>query len=167
MPPPGSRGADRTPSARMACIGPIPVGGQIIQLFTRKRPDFGRVQGSGLTCRLLVTIARSPSINAKTRPLFPAPYDRNAAVNQDLAVALVSDMLLTALFVAMPILGVALGVGLLISILQVVTQIQEMTLTFVPKILAVVAVLLVFGQWMLTSLTNYATALISNIPSYF
>ncbi len=88
-------------------------------------------------------------------------------MNQDLAVALSNDMLLTALTLSMPILGVALGVGLLISIFQVVTQIQEMTLTFVPKILAVGAVLLVFGHWMLTTLVNYATALISNIPSYF
>ena len=88
-------------------------------------------------------------------------------MNQDLAVALFSDMLLTALTVALPILGVALGVGLVISILQVVTQIQEMTLTFVPKILAVVAVLLIFGNWMLTTLANYASTLIGNIPSYF
>ena len=61
----------------------------------------------------------------------------------------------------------ALLVGLLISILQVVTSIQEMTLTFVPKILAVGAVMLLFGHWMLTTLANYSTALISNIPSYF
>lgn len=88
-------------------------------------------------------------------------------MNQDLAVALSNDMLLTALKISLPILGVALGVGLLISIFQVVTQIQEMTLTFVPKILAVVAVLLFFGHWMLTTMVNYASNLIANIPSYF
>lgn len=88
-------------------------------------------------------------------------------MNMDLAVALTSDMLMTVLTIALPILGVALGVGLFISILQVVTQIQEMTLTFVPKILAVIAVCLVFGQWMLTTLANYAIKLISNIPAYF
>lgn len=88
-------------------------------------------------------------------------------MNIDLAVALTSDMLMTVLTVALPILGVAMGVGLTISILQVVTQIQEMTLTFVPKILAVIGVCLIFGHWMLTTLANYATKLISNIPSYF
>ncbi|MFT4824341.1 MAG: flagellar biosynthetic protein FliQ [Halioglobus sp.] len=87
-------------------------------------------------------------------------------MNTDLAVALTNDMLLTLLTVALPILGVAMGVGLFISILQVVTQIQEMTLTFVPKILAVIGVCLIFGHWMLTTLANYATKLISNIPSY-
>ena len=53
------------------------------------------------------------------------------------------------------------------SILQVVTQIQEMTLTFVPKVLAVGATVLLLGHWMLTTLANYATALFANIPSYF
>jgi flagellar biosynthetic protein FliQ len=90
-------------------------------------------------------------------------------VNVDLAVALANGMLITAMKVALPVLGVALVVGLLVSILQVVTSIQEMTLTFafVPKILAVGAVMLLFGHWMLTTLANYSTALISNIPSYF
>ncbi len=88
-------------------------------------------------------------------------------MNTDLALALTSDMLMTALAVSMPILGVALVVGLAVSILQVVTQIQEMTLTFVPKVLAVGATVLLFGHWMLTTLANYATALFSNIPSYF
>ena len=88
-------------------------------------------------------------------------------MNTDLAIALVEDMLWTAITVGAPILGVALVVGLLISILQVVTSIQEMTLTFVPKILAIVLVLLVFGHWMLTTLVNYSKELISNIPAYF
>lgn len=88
-------------------------------------------------------------------------------MNTDLALSLTSDMMLTALQVSMPILGIALLVGLAVSILQVVTQIQEMTLTFVPKLLAVGATVLLLGHWMLTTLANYATALISNIPSYF
>lgn len=87
-------------------------------------------------------------------------------MSTDLAVFLVDEMLWTALKIGAPILGVALLVGLVISILQVVTSIQEMTLTFVPKILAIVFVLLVLGGWMLTVLTAYATQLISNIPSY-
>jgi len=88
-------------------------------------------------------------------------------MDTDLAVALTNGMLITALKVTFPILGVALLVGLLVSILQVVTQIQEMTLTFVPKILAVGGTVLLLGHWMLTTLINYATGLINNIPSYF
>lgn len=76
-------------------------------------------------------------------------------------------MLLTSALVAAPILGVALLVGLLISIIQVVTQIQEMTLTFVPKIVAIVVVLFVLGPWMLTHLTDYASGLYKSIPTRF
>ena len=84
----------------------------------------------------------------------------------DFALALISDMLWTAVIISAPILGVALLVGLLVSILQVVTSIQEMTLTFVPKILAVVFVILALGQWMVDTFRTWATALISNIPNY-
>ena len=76
-------------------------------------------------------------------------------------------MLLTSALIAAPILGVALLIGLLISIIQVVTQIQEMTLTFVPKIVAIVVVLFVLGPWMLSHLTEYATSLYKSIPAHF
>lgn len=76
-------------------------------------------------------------------------------------------MLLTSALIAAPILGIALLVGLLISIIQVVTQIQEMTLTFVPKIVAIVVVLFVLGPWMLTHLTEYASGLYKSIPAHF
>ena len=88
-------------------------------------------------------------------------------MNIDLALSLTYDMLWTGIIVAAPILGVALAVGLMISIFQVVTQIQEMTLTFVPKILAVVMVIFIFGGWMLTTLVNFSATLIGNIPNYF
>lgn len=87
-------------------------------------------------------------------------------MDTDQAIQLSSQMLLMAAQISAPILGTALLVGLLISILQVVTQIQEMTLTFVPKVLAVVFVILLFGNWMLTALVTYASELIRNIPSY-
>lgn len=82
-------------------------------------------------------------------------------------MALASQMLWAAAKVAMPVLGVALLVGLLISVLQVATQIQEMTLTFVPKIVAVFFVLLLMGHWMLLTITEFASNLIRNIPTYF
>jgi len=88
-------------------------------------------------------------------------------MDTEAATALVNDMLLTGLSVAFPILGVALLVGLLVSLLQVVTQIQEMTLTFVPKILGVGATVLLLGHWMLTTLKNYGAGVIGGIPGLF
>lgn len=84
----------------------------------------------------------------------------------NLAMSLVEDMLWTAMLVAGPVLGVALAVGLLVSIFQVVTQIQEMTLTMVPKIFAVVVVLFLLGQWMLLTLIEFSVRLYTNIPAY-
>ncbi|MRX26862.1 flagellar biosynthesis protein FliQ [Kangiella sp. HZ709] len=85
-------------------------------------------------------------------------------MDTDTALFLLSNMFKTALVIALPILCVSLIVGLLISIFQVVTQIQEMTLTFVPKIIAVVGALAVFGHWMLSTLINYAKDLLTNLP---
>ncbi|OZG74857.1 flagellar biosynthetic protein FliQ [Hahella sp. CCB-MM4] len=85
----------------------------------------------------------------------------------DQAMQLTNDMLWAAIMISAPILGVAMVVGLVISIFQVITQIQEMTLTFVPKIAAVVVVLFILGPWMLATLTVFASTLIKNIPVYF
>ena len=65
---------------------------------------------------------------------------------------------------AVPTLAVSLGVGLLVSVLQAVTQIQEMTLSFIPKILAVALVLIVLGPWMLNQMVGYTTDLYHSIP---
>ena len=85
----------------------------------------------------------------------------------DLALTMTSDMLWTAVKIAAPLIGFSMVVGLVVSVLQVVTQIQESSLSFVPKLVAAVAVLLVLGGWMLATLTRYATDLIANIPDYF
>lgn len=84
----------------------------------------------------------------------------------DMALAMTSDMLWTAIKLAGPLIGITTVVGLLISILQSVTQIQESSLTFVPKLVAASAVLLVLGGWMMSILVEYATRLIGNIPNY-
>lgn len=67
--------------------------------------------------------------------------------------------------VSMPVLGVSLIVGLLVSIFQAVTQLQEPTLTFIPKILAVVVVIVVAGPWMLNTMLAFTIELWSDIPS--
>lgn len=71
---------------------------------------------------------------------------------------------MTTLMVAGPMLLFALVVGLLISIFQAVTQINEMTLTFVPKILAVALALLIFLPWMINRMTDFTNHLVDMIP---
>ncbi len=88
-------------------------------------------------------------------------------MSTDLAMALSNEMLWTAVLISLPVLGLSMVVGLFISIIQVVTQIQEMSLTFVPKILTVALVLGIAGSWMLATLMDFAIAVISNIPAYF
>ncbi|MFH1035764.1 MAG: flagellar biosynthesis protein FliQ [Pseudomonadota bacterium] len=70
------------------------------------------------------------------------------------------------LLLSLPMLGLGMIVGLIVSIFQAVTQIQEMTLTFVPKILAVLAGLLMFGPWMLNKLMAYTADVFTNFPQY-
>ncbi|MDR1396158.1 MAG: flagellar biosynthesis protein FliQ [Desulfarculales bacterium] len=70
------------------------------------------------------------------------------------------------LLLSLPLLLVGMVVGLIVSIFQSVTQIQEMTLSFVPKIIAVFLALLVFGPWMLNRLLSYCEHVITNLPQY-
>lgn len=79
---------------------------------------------------------------------------------------LAQDAIRTVLFVAAPILGISLTVGLVVSIIQAVTQIQEATLAFVPKIVAVFVSLLLLGPWIIKLLLQFASELLSNINLY-
>ena len=81
-----------------------------------------------------------------------------------LVVDLARNAIMTALLLAGPLLTIALGVGLVISVIQAITQIQEQTLTFIPKILATVAVLVIGGPWMLDQLLTYTQELWLAIP---
>lgn len=69
-----------------------------------------------------------------------------------------------ALYLAAPMLLTALVVGLLVSLFQAATQINEMTLSFVPKLIAIFLTIVLAGPWMLTIMTDFATRLISSIP---
>lgn len=82
-------------------------------------------------------------------------------MTQDFVLYALKDALLTAAMVAAPLLLAILIVGLLISIIQVATQIQEMTLTFIPKLVVSVVMLLVFGGWMIATLRQFALSTIS------
>ena len=70
------------------------------------------------------------------------------------------------IYLSMPMLGLGLIAGLIVSIFQAVTQVQEMTLTFVPKIIAVFLGLLFAAPWMLEKLTVFTTNVFENIPMY-
>lgn len=75
------------------------------------------------------------------------------------------EALTLLLMIAMPVLGIVMAVGLLVSIFQAVTQIQEATLAFVPKLIAAMAVFLIFGPWMISTLVDYIRRTIESIPS--
>jgi flagellar biosynthetic protein FliQ len=86
-------------------------------------------------------------------------------VTTDLALQLMGEMLLAALLITAPILLPVMIIGLAISILQVVTQVQEISLTFVPKIVTVFIAVVVFGPWMLRKLLAFAAAAITQAGS--
>lgn len=88
-------------------------------------------------------------------------------MHADLALKLMSDLFWTGLMVCFPVLGLTMAVGLIISVLQVVTQVQEMSLTFVPKLFTAGVSLLMFGPWMLRKLGQFATQLWTGIPAMF
>lgn len=82
----------------------------------------------------------------------------------DVSLRLFAQLMWKAAAVSAPLLLTVLVVGLAVSIFQVVTQIQEMSLTFIPKLLASIAVLVLAGPWMLGQLLSYSSALIRSIP---
>lgn len=82
----------------------------------------------------------------------------------DLALQIGRDALYMVMLISAPMLGLGLLVGVLVSIFQATTQIQEQTLSFIPKIIAVFAAILVFGPWMLNLLVDYTRAIFINLP---
>jgi flagellar biosynthesis protein FliQ len=82
----------------------------------------------------------------------------------EFVVSMASEAIKLTLLLSAPLLGVGLIVGLVIAILQATTQVQEMTLTFVPKIVAVLLALLAAAPWMLAKMTSYTSHIIATIP---
>ena len=80
-------------------------------------------------------------------------------------LTLVQQALFVTVLVSAPLLLTALVVGLLVSIFQAATQINEMTLSFIPKLLAMFAVLVLVGPWILTTLVDYVQRLFASIPA--
>ncbi|WP_258930254.1 flagellar biosynthesis protein FliQ [Desulfoferrobacter suflitae] len=82
----------------------------------------------------------------------------------EFVMGLARQSLETLLWVSLPVLLVSLLVGLVISVFQSVTQIQEMTLSFVPKIIVTFLALVVFGSWMMAKITDFTREILVNIP---
>ncbi len=87
-------------------------------------------------------------------------------MSQDLVVQIFRDFLRTTFILSAPVLIASLFVGLIISVFQAATQIHEMTLVFVPKVLAIAVCLIVLFPWMLNVVVSYTIGLFSNIPVY-
>lgn len=87
-------------------------------------------------------------------------------MDEQIALTIFRSALRTVLFVAAPPLLTALVVGVTIAIFQSITQIQEMTLTFIPKIVGVFIALMIFFPWMMQIIGQFTVGLMTNLPSY-
>jgi flagellar biosynthetic protein FliQ len=85
-------------------------------------------------------------------------------VSQDVVISLALDAMALAMKIGMPLLLVCLVLGLVVSVFQAVTQIQEQTLAFIPKVIGLAVVLVVGGPWMLGQVIIYTQELYSSIP---
>ncbi len=83
-------------------------------------------------------------------------------MTEEMVMTIALEAIKTTVFLAGPLLLAAMLVGILVSLLQAITQINEATLTFIPKMIAVVLVLVVMAPWMLEILQNYATQVLGN-----
>lgn len=87
-------------------------------------------------------------------------------MNTEFVVGITREAMEMVLLLSAPVLGVGLVLGLLVSIIQAVTQLQEMTLTFIPKLVGVAIALVLLAPWMIEALVTYTATLIENIPQY-
>jgi len=83
----------------------------------------------------------------------------------DLAIQIGRDALYMVMLISAPMLGLGLLVGVLVSIFQATTQIQEQTLVFIPKIIAIFVAIVVFGPWMLSLMVDYTREIFMSLPN--
>lgn len=85
---------------------------------------------------------------------------------QQLVMDIMREAIITMIQVSAPMLLVALVIGLVVSIFQTATSIQEQTLAFIPKILGVFLAIIIFGSWMMTTLVNFITRIFTNFNQF-
>ncbi|MBP2629390.1 MAG: fliQ [Firmicutes bacterium] len=87
-------------------------------------------------------------------------------MSSDVVIQLGQEALMMVMLVSAPMLGLGLLVGILVSIFQATTQIQEQTLAFIPKIIAVFLAIVIFGPWMLRMLVDYVRNIFMGLPGF-
>ncbi|MCQ2518474.1 MAG: flagellar biosynthesis protein FliQ [Lachnospiraceae bacterium] len=87
-------------------------------------------------------------------------------MNIDTVISIARDALYCIVITSAPCLLVSLVIGLVVSIFQTVTSIQEQTMTFVPKIVGIFLAIMLLGHWMLNNMVTFMTDLLNNIPNY-
>ncbi|HOY64530.1 MAG TPA: flagellar biosynthesis protein FliQ [bacterium] len=87
-------------------------------------------------------------------------------MTEGIVIDLGTKAVMLALYIAGPLLIYGLVAGLLVAVFQAVTSIQEMTLTFIPKILAVILAMVLFGNWMMQMTKDFTVDLLMNLPNY-
>ncbi len=90
--------------------------------------------------------------------------DNRNDMDAETAIDLAREALMMTILLAAPVLGVGLIVALIVSLLQAVTQVQEQTLSFVPKILAMLLTLVILGSWMLTRMVEFSRQMFGPLP---
>lgn len=87
-------------------------------------------------------------------------------MDQSIVIDVAQEAIKVVLMISAPILGLGLLVGLLVSVIQATTQIQESTLSFIPKVITIALTLLIFGPWMMNLMYEFTVNLLENIPMY-
>lgn len=87
-------------------------------------------------------------------------------MNEAVVIGLMKEALTVALLVGAPILATTLIIGVVVSLIQAVTQVNEATLTFVPKLIGVFVAMLIFGPWMMETLLDFSAGLFANAANY-
>jgi flagellar biosynthetic protein FliQ len=87
-------------------------------------------------------------------------------MTEEMVMNIASEAIKTTVFLASPLLIAAMAIGIIVSVLQAITQINESTLTFIPKMVAVIIVLVVMGPWMLETMQQYASGIFGNVAEW-
>ncbi len=87
-------------------------------------------------------------------------------MNEAVVLGLARQSLIVAMEIGAPILGASLVIGIVVSIIQAVTQVNEATLTFVPKLIGVFVAMLLFGPWMMQTLLDFSTGIFANMANF-
>src|SRR6185312_13900660 len=87
-------------------------------------------------------------------------------MTEEMVMSIAAEAIKTTIYLAGPLLIAAMAIGIIVSVLQAITQINESTLTFIPKMVAVIIVLVIMGPWMLQTMQTYAADVFGNVAEW-